>query len=118
MVLHGQILGQILRTVARYGSRYYRLEGKAFNRLYTGFPRSKVIGRGVRHGLTVGSIAGSLINDDGTPESNNGIPQRPRSKTNRQYKTRRRFQQRTRRFNKFCPPTYNRRSRRVQSFRR
>ncbi len=114
----GIIAKELFKAGAKAFSRYYRAEGKAFNRLYTGFPRAKTIGRGVRHGLTVGSITGSLINDDGTPESNNGIPQRPRSKTNRQYKTRRRFQQRTRRFNKFCPPTYNRRRRRVQSFRR
>ncbi len=110
MVIHAQILGQILRTAARYGSRYYKLEGKAFNRLYTGFPRSKVIGRGVRHGLTVGSIAGSLINDDGTPEPTNGISKRRfRPKTNRFSKTRGRFQQRYRSRRKYCPPTKYRR---------
>ncbi len=67
------VIKELVKLGAKYGSRYYRLEGKAFNKLYTGFPRSRVIGRGVRHGLTGGSIVGSLISDSAdTP--GNGIP--------------------------------------------
>ncbi len=71
------VLGVFAKEAFKYGAkaftRYYRLEGKAFNRLYTGFPQSKTIGRGVRHGLTAGSIAGSLITDAGDTPGNNGI---------------------------------------------
>ncbi len=74
--------------------RYYRFEGKAFDRLYTGFYQSKTIGRGVRHGLTVGSTIGSLIAPDSPGrEQDNGFPQiqqRKLPQTRKSYKTRRR----------------------------
>ncbi len=97
MVLHSQIIGTIGRTLVRGFTRYYRLEGKAFNKLYTGFPRSKTIGRGVRHGLTAGSVAGSLIGNDDN-NLNGGfqkIQQSEQSAPSRSpYKTRRRFTRR------------------------
>ncbi len=58
----GVFAREIFRQAFRQASRYYNLESKAFNKLYTGFPRSRLIGRGVRHGLTAGSVAGTLIN--------------------------------------------------------
>ncbi len=84
------IIRQIIRTAVGIGTRYYRVEGQAFNKLYRGFPQSRTIGRGVRHGLTGGSIIGSLINPaDDSP--GNGISQIPFSKqppTSKPYKTR------------------------------
>ncbi len=109
----GIIAKELFKTAIKYGTRYYRAEGKAFGKLYTGFPQSKTIGRGVRHGLTVGSLAGTLINDDGTPESTNGISKRFRTPSNKFYKTRRRFTNSSRRRNEYCPPTNYRRRRRV-----
>ncbi len=97
MVLHGQIISQVGRQIVKGLTRYYRLEGKAFNKLYTGFPRSKTIGRGVRHGLTVGSVAGSFINQDDN-NLNGGfqkIQQRERAQTRSPYQTRQRFSRRS-----------------------
>ncbi len=96
MVLHGQIITQVGRQIIKGITRYYKLEGKAFNKLYTGFPRSKTIGRGVRHGLTAGSIAGSLISNDeeqmngGFQKSRNGLTSSP------SYQARSRFSGRNR----------------------
>ncbi len=87
----GPIIKEIAKAAIRYGSKYYAAEGKAFNRLYTGFHQSKTIGRGVRHGLTAGSIVGSLISNEAPDTPGNGIfPQKPRyvSKTYKQNKTR------------------------------
>ncbi len=95
------IAREVFRQAVRSFGRYYNLESKAFNKLYTGFPRSKLIGRGVRHGLTAGSITGTFINKaEDTP--GNGI-QKPFSKqtpTRQPYKTRRGFP--IRRFTR-CP---------------
>ncbi len=63
MVIHAKIITEGFKVGVKAFRSYYRLEGKAFNRLYTGFPQSKTIGGGVRHGLTSGSVVGSLIND-------------------------------------------------------
>ncbi len=74
------VIGAVAKELFKYAARYYRFEGKAFDRLYTGFPASKTIGRGVRHGLTAGSIAGSFISNpvediiNGFPQKRNGIP--------------------------------------------
>ncbi len=101
---------ELFKVGVKAFTRYYRAEGKAFNRLYSGFPQSRRISAGVRHGLTAGSLIGNIINDDGTPESTNGISKRRfRTPSNRFSKTRRRFQQRTRRKYKYCPPTKYRR---------
>ncbi len=90
------LLREIFRLGARYGSRYYRLEGQAFNKLYRGFPQSKTIGRGVRHGLTAGSIAGSLINTaDDSPGNGSQIPfTKQQPSANKSYQTRRRYPKR------------------------
>ncbi len=69
MVL-GPIIKEVFRLAVKYGSRYYAAEGKAFNKLYRGFPQSKTIGRGVRHGLTGGSVIGSFITDSGDSPGN------------------------------------------------
>ncbi len=102
MPIHGQIIRQGINIL----SRYYRLEGKAFTKLYTGFPQSKTIGRGVRHGLTAGSTIGSLISDD-SPGNGNGVPLSPKqhgTKTYSQNKTRNRFATSSR---DRCPKFYN-----------
>ncbi len=95
------IAREILRQATRSLGRYYNIESKAFNKLYTGFPRSRLVGRGVRHGLTAGSIAGTFINKaEETP--GNGI-QKPFTKqtaSSQPNKARRRFT--VRRFTR-CP---------------
>ncbi len=94
MPIHGRLASETFKQLVKLGSRYYRAEGKAFNKLYRGFPQSKTIGRGVRHGLTAGSIAGSFIND--APDSpGNGIQKQIQKRRNgyaprTPYKTRRR----------------------------
>ncbi len=106
MVLHGQIIKQGIKIL----SRYYALEGKAFNRLYTGFPQSKTIGRGVRHGLTAGSITGSLINP-ADELSGNGISQKPTGYKQTQKRggpiryPSRNYKYRTRQYNNRCRPS-------------
>lgn len=105
MVLVG-LLRPVLREGLRRFSQYYRLEGKAFDKLYSGFPRSRTIGRGVRHGLTVGSVAGSLINDSGDDGLDNGsisFEKRQRNPPRSTYKTRRR---QSRRSGRRCPTGY------------
>ncbi len=103
------VLGQIVREGFRIGvkaaTRYYRVEGKAFNKLYTGFPRSSVIGRGVRHGLTAGSVAGTLITDDDNQLNGGSIQKFPKKqpKTGKPYKTRYRP---TTRFSTKCPTEF------------
>ncbi len=85
------VVKEIIKAGIRYGSKYYAYESKAFNTLYRGFPQSKTIGRGVRHGLTGGSVIGSLIADDSPGNGNNGFQktiQRKFSKTSKPYKTR------------------------------
>ncbi len=110
-------LGPLLREVFKQGTkqlvRYYALEGKAFNRLYTGFPRSRTIGRGVRHGLAVGSVAGSFINQaPDTPGNGIQAPFRKRTKTGTSYKTRNRFsgRRRGRNSDRCYPNRYKRRA--------
>ncbi len=85
----GPVVKELVKFGIRYGRRYYNLESKAFNKLYTGFPRSRTIGRGVRHGLTVGSVTGSLIAPD-SPGNDDALQKRiPVSNTPRTpYKTR------------------------------
>ncbi len=114
MVLHSQII----RTAIRYASKYYKVEGQAFNKLYRGFPQSKTIGRGVRHGLTAGSIAGSLISPQ--PDENmNGLQKKQQSTPGKFYKTRRRFSTgRTRKLPSVCYPRRRRIQRRARKFRR
>ncbi len=78
MVLHIATVGRIFGTIARGFARYNRYESKLFDSAYRGFPRS--VRRGARHGYIGGTIAGSLISQNGildenglqTPESNNG----------------------------------------------
>ncbi len=100
MVLHAKIITEGFKIGTRLFRQYYRLEGKAFNRLYTGFPASKTIGRGVRHGLTAGSLAGSLIND--APDSP-GNGQTVFQKTKHVNPSRQSSQTRRRSTNRYCP---------------
>ncbi len=67
------IAREVFRQAVRGFGRYYNLESKAFNKLYTGFPRSRLIGRGVRHGLTTGSVAGTFINTNAPDSPGNGV---------------------------------------------
>ncbi len=114
MVLHGQVI----RTAIRYASKYYRIEGKAFSKLYTGFPQSKTIGRGVRHGLTAGSVAGSLINPE-AEENMNGLQKKQQFTPSKFRQTRRRFStRRTRKLPSICYPRRRRIQRRARKFRR
>ncbi len=99
------VLGRVAIELVRIGTRtlrqYYRVEGKAFNRLYTGFPKARQIGRGVRHGLTAGSTMGSLIAPD-SPGNDNAVPKQIQRRqpvshaTYKSYKTRGRQTRRTR----------------------
>ncbi len=73
------VIAKIAIDIAKLGiksaSKYYRFESKAFSKLYTGFPKSRRIGLGVRHGLTAGSIAGTFINTaEDTPGNGTEIP--------------------------------------------
>ncbi len=102
MVIHAQIIKQIFGGAVKGFRRYYALEGKAFNRLYTGFPQSKTIGRGVRHGLTAGSVVGSLITDADDSPGNGFQKIRP----TQQFTPRKSYQARggfTRRSRSRCP---------------
>ncbi len=101
------IARELIRQGIRGFGRYYNLESKAFNKLYTGFPRSRLMGRAVRHGLTTGSVAGTLINV--APDSPGNELQKPFQKRQRftpgkSYQTRRRF---TRRNFTRCPTDKN-----------
>ncbi len=104
MALISTIIREGFKIGTRYASRYYAVESKAFNKLYTGFPQSRTIGRGVRHGLTAGSTIGSLIAPATPGNEDNGfqkIQQRKRFTSRKPYKTR--FRQAR------CPsPGYNR----------
>ncbi len=83
------IARELLRQAVRGFGRYYNLESKAFNKLYTGFPRSRLIGRGVRHGLATGSIAGTFINTaDDTPGNGVSKPFKKQPTPGKPYKTR------------------------------
>ncbi len=90
MVLH-QI---IVREAIRYGARFFKFEKKAFDKLYRDYPVG--VGRGVRHGLTVGSAVGSLINKE-EDLLNGGISQKSRngSPASSQDKARGRFAKRS-----------------------
>ncbi len=70
------VLGVIIKGVsiaapvlARYAIRYGRAEGRVFARLY-GTSR----GRGVRHGLAAGGVAGSLLNQGGPNQDDATVP--------------------------------------------
>ncbi len=105
------IARELFRQTVKFASRYYRYEGQAFNKLYRGFPQSKTIGRGVRHGLTSGSVIGSLINEaPDSPGNGNQKTIPSKSTTNQPYQTRRGFTARSRaRRDRFCyPPRVNR----------
>ncbi len=108
------IVKEIAKAAIKYGGRYYALESKAFNKLYTGFPRSKTIGRGVRHGLVAGSIAGSFINQaPDTPGNGIQTPFEPKYPASSSYKARRgqSVRYRSRRKNRDCVSYRKRRSR-------
>ncbi len=80
---------ELFKVGIRLATRYYGAESKAFSKLYRGFPQSKQIGRGVRHGLVAGSIAGSFINDADDSPGNGIQKQIPKQTTARKpYKTR------------------------------
>ncbi len=97
------IARELIRQAVRFGSRYYAAEGKAFSKLYTGFPRSKVIGRGVRHGLVAGGIAGSFINPaDDSPGNGIQAPRKPALTASKPYKTRGRQTGRSRSSRRRC----------------
>ncbi len=101
MVLHAKFASEVFKQLVKLGSRYYRAEGQAFNKLYRGFPQSRNIGRGVRHGLTVGSTIGSFISQDADDSPGNGI-QTTIQKT-KQPTSRESYQTRSRRTRRFCP---------------
>ncbi len=87
----GLIAKEIIKTAFRGAGKYYNIESQAFNKLYTGFPRSRLIGRGIRHGLTGGSIAGTFISKDADDSPGNGIQkriQRQKSPSSKSYQTR------------------------------
>ncbi len=95
----------LVKIGLRSAGKYYNLESKAFSKLYTGFPRSKLVGRGVRHGLTAGSIAGTFINNNADETPGNGLSTKiPKQITSRQpYKTRRRQSTQSKR--RYCFPS-------------
>jgi len=75
------VIAVVVKEIVRFAARYYRFEGKAFSKLYTGFPQSRRIGTGVRHGLTAGSIAGTFINNaEDSPGNGTQTPVRPKVK--------------------------------------
>ncbi len=105
-MLHAKLVGEVFKVGVKAFRSYYRLEGKAFDKLYTGFPRSRTIGRGVRHGLTAGSIVGGTLKNDYADDSadapfsksRNGYP------ASTPYKARNRFSGRSRRrYSNNCP---------------
>ncbi len=62
MPAHFQTIARIAGVVGRTFARYNRYESKLFDTAYSGFPRS--VRRGARHGYILGSISGTLINQD------------------------------------------------------
>ncbi len=94
---------EIFRQAVRGFGRYYNLESKAFNKLYTGFPRSRLIGRGVRHGLATGSIAGTFINTaDDTPGNGVQKPFKKQPATSQQNQARNRYTSGKRSRSNYC----------------
>ncbi len=92
MPIHQKIIVEGFKQVVKLGRVYYRVEGKAFQKLYRGFPQSRTIGRGVRHGLTAGSALGSLINDaPDTPGNGVSKPFKKQPKTNKSNQARNRY---------------------------
>ncbi len=105
MVLHGRLVAEAFRQTTRLFRRYYALEGRAFNKLYTGFPQSRTVGRGVRHGLAGGQVIGAFLTD--APDTpGNGFqafqPKNGRSASRQAYKTR--FRQTGRSRTRRCKP--------------
>ncbi len=94
------IAREVFRQAVRSFGRYYNLESKAFNKLYTGFPRSRLVGRGVRHGLTAGSVAGTFINN--APDTPGNGVQKPFTKQ-QPFTSRKPYQTRFRFTNRNCP---------------
>jgi len=72
VVLVGPLLREVVKQGTRLARQYYSVEGKAFSKLYQGFPQSRTVGRGIRHGLVAGQLAGSFINQ-GEDSPGNGI---------------------------------------------
>ena len=101
-----QIAKEILKLGVRAGSRYYKAEGRAFKSLYKGSSLPRGVGRGARHGLTAGSIAGTFINSPADDTPGNGIQKRIQRKypPRKPYQTRRGQTSRSRP----CKPEYNR----------
>ncbi len=78
--------------IGRYALRYGRAESRVFNRLY-GTAR----GRGVRHGLAAGGVAGTFIKSDNGIVGDAEIPfKRNGPKASKPYKTRSRFKRNSR----------------------
>ncbi len=92
MVLHAKLITEVFKQGIKLAGRYYAVESRAFSKLYSGFPKSRTIGRGVRHGLVAGQIAGSFINQEGFDSGGNApVPfkkQRFRLKARKSHKAR------------------------------
>ncbi len=113
------VLKEAIKFGIKYGSRYYAAEGKAFNKLYRGFPQSKTIGRGVRHGLVAGSVGGSFINQaPDTPGNGIQAPFESKYPASSSYKARRgqSVRYRSRRKNRYCVSYRKGRSRSSQRY--
>ncbi len=108
----GLVAKELIKVAIKHYSRYYKLEGRAFNSLYKGFRPG--VARGVRHGLASGSVIGSVLKNDFSDDSTDGIPQKKQygSPARSSYKARGRrpgrFNRRYNRFQRFnkkcgCP---------------
>ncbi len=98
------VLAKIATEVAKrgitYGTRFYRSDKQAWNKLYAGFPR--YVKKGTREGFLVGStigglLSGSLNNEDQSvnPDAFQKNGQRPTS--SKQYQTHYRYRGRSKR---------------------
>ena len=84
------IAKELLKVGIKYASRYYRIEGKAFEKLYTGFRPG--VARGIRHGLVAGSVVGETLKNNFSDDTTSGFQKkRSRYSPRKPYKTRDRY---------------------------
>ncbi len=110
MVLHGAIIGPIIRQFARKGfTQIYRainMQDRLINQAWSKARFNKSIRRGVRHGAAAGSILGTAFTDFGDDVED--VFQRPRNvkvlAPGKYGKTRNRYPRRPR----YCYPSKQR----------
>ncbi len=107
------IIGQILRTGARYIYQGLRVQDRIISHTYrkAGLYNRGVV-RGIQHGLIAGQIIGGTLNLGLPGDIENGLPQKPKFPSSRKYsKTRSRYKYDYRSRNKYGAPKFGNRHR-------